>query len=72
MPQSNTARQQKYYANHGDEIKEKNKEKIECDCGVFITRNNLSRHKKTNTHLLKAKIIKYEFIKEESDTEAEK
>lgn len=29
----------------------KMKEKIECECGKFITRSNMAAHKKTNLHL---------------------
>ena len=53
---------QKFYQNHKEEIKEKNKEKLECECGTLITRNNMAKHRKTAKHLLKAKIIKFEFI----------
>ena len=53
---------QRFYQNHKEEIKEKNKEKIKCECGTFITRNNMAKHKKTQKHMLKAKIIKFEFV----------
>lgn len=53
---------QRHYQAHKAEIAERNKEKVKCECGTFITRNNMAKHKKTTTHLLKAKIIKYEFV----------
>lgn len=62
QPQRVLSKSQKFYQNHKVEIAERNKEKIECECGTFITRNNMAKHKKTTTHLLKAKIIKFEFI----------
>jgi hypothetical protein len=55
----------RYYENHKAEIAERNKEHVKCDCGKLITRNNLAKHKKTTTHLLKLKIIKFEFIPDE-------
>ena len=62
---------QKYYQKHKEEIQEKNKEKIKCECGILITPQNIWRHKKTSKHLLKAKIIKYEFIPDDEEDEAE-
>jgi hypothetical protein len=58
---------QKYYQANKSEIAERNKEKVKCECGKYITRNNIAKHKKTTTHLLKAKIIKFEFIPDEAD-----
>jgi len=58
---------QKYYQAHKEEISEKNKIKIKCECGAFITQNNMSKHKKTQIHMLKAKIVKYEFIDEDTE-----
>lgn len=56
---------QKYYQANKSEVAERNKEKVKCECGTYITRNNMSKHKKTTIHLLKTKIIKYEFIPDE-------
>jgi hypothetical protein len=53
---------QRHYQAHKEEIAERNKEKVKCECGTFITRNNMAKHKKTQTHMLKAKIIKFEFV----------
>ena len=60
---------QRHYQNHKEEIAERNKEKVKCECGSSITRNNLAKHKKTTTQLLKAKIIKYEFVNEDEADE---
>jgi hypothetical protein len=59
------SKHQRFYQKNKEEIKEKNKEKIQCECGTFITRNNMAKHKKTQIHMLKAKIIKFEFIKDD-------
>lgn len=64
---------QKFYQNHKEEIAERNKEKIQCECGTFITRNNIAKHRKTTTHMLKLKIIKFEFIDDdESENDTDK
>lgn len=66
QPLTPAERQRTYYERHKEDIKDKNKEKKTCpDCGALITRQNLARHKKTTSHLLKAKIIKYEFINDD-------
>ena len=62
---------QKYYQAHKEEIAEKNKQKIKCECGAMITINNISKHRKTQLHMLKAKIIKFEFIDDDTDVETE-
>ena len=41
----------KYKENNKDKIKEYQKEKIKCECGCLIYRNNILRHKKTDKHL---------------------
>ena len=46
------ARTKAYYLLHIDEIHEKNKETITCDCGCSITKVNLIRHSKTKKHQL--------------------
>jgi hypothetical protein len=63
--QPKQTKSQRFYQNHKEEIAERNKVKIECECGTFISRNNIAKHKKTTSHMLKAKIIKYEFIEDE-------
>jgi hypothetical protein len=39
-----------YNKDNKDKIKEYNKEKITCDCGCIITKNYLTKHKKTKKH----------------------
>ena len=39
-----------WYKNNMKNIYEKNKEKILCECGNYITINNLNRHKTTQKH----------------------
>jgi len=41
----------KYYENHKEEIAEQKKEKITCECGCIISKNCITRHKKTVKHL---------------------
>lgn len=62
---------QKHYQANKEAIAEKNKEKIKCECGILITRNNMAKHKKTTKHLLMAKIIKYEFIDSDAEESCE-
>ncbi len=62
-----------YYKNNKDKIlkyskeyKEQNKDKIleqiTCECGCILTKSCLTRHKKSQKHLLLTKQIKYEFV----------
>jgi hypothetical protein len=44
-------RKKKYYENNKEEILEKQKEKIECECGCVVVKNKINRHRKTQTHL---------------------
>ena len=62
---------QRFYQAHKEEIAERNKIKTKCECGAMITINNISKHRKTQTHMLKMKIIKYEFIDDDTDVETE-
>jgi hypothetical protein len=57
----------KYQETHVEEIalkkkqyREKNNQKVECECGCFISNLNISTHKKTPKHqkLLSAKLLK--------------
>ncbi len=41
----------KYRENNKDKIKEYQKEKITCECGCLIYRNNILRHKSTQKHV---------------------
>jgi hypothetical protein len=40
-----------YYEKNKKIITEKNKEKITCECGCLIRKNDLTRHKKTKKHI---------------------
>jgi len=45
------SQKKEYYYTNIDKIKEKNKEKIVCDCGCKITKINLKRHLQSKKHL---------------------
>ena len=47
----------KYYQKNKKRILEKNKEKIRCKCGKKVTRYNMSKHKKSETHKRIMKLI---------------
>jgi hypothetical protein len=40
----------KYYAEHRDELNSKAREKVTCSCGSTVTRDVLSRHRKSKKH----------------------
>ena len=42
--------QKQYYETNKEQILEKRKQKIQCDCGVEISRHYLSTHRKTKKH----------------------
>lgn len=44
-------KQKQNYENNRDKILEKRKEKITCECGSIVFKNNLSRHKKSKKHI---------------------
>jgi len=67
METTKQTKSQRFYQLHKTEILERNKEKVKCECGSFITPNNISKHRKTMSHMLKAKIIKYEFIPDDDE-----
>ncbi len=39
-----------YYDKNKEKIAEKRKEKVQCECGYIVSRNNLSSHKKRQIH----------------------
>ena len=43
-------KKKKWYQNNKEKVLEKMKEKRTCECGINITRSNLSAHKKTKKH----------------------
>lgn len=40
-----------YYKNNIDKVKEWQKTKIKCECGVICSKSNLSQHYKSKTHI---------------------
>jgi hypothetical protein len=40
-----------YYHHNKEEINKKKREKITCECGCIISRDSLTRHKKSKSHL---------------------
>lgn len=40
-----------YYENNKQEIANKRGQKVICDCGILITKGNISTHKKSNRHI---------------------
>lgn len=40
-----------YYLEHKEEIADKKKEKFTCECGTIVTKQCLTRHKKSQKHL---------------------
>jgi hypothetical protein len=55
-------KQKERYEQNKDKILEYQKEQITCECGCMIRRSDISRHRKTQKHLLLTKKIKYEFV----------
>jgi vacuolar-type H+-ATPase subunit H len=39
-----------YYDENKEKLKEKKKEKVQCECGSIVTKGNLATHKKTQKH----------------------
>lgn len=72
MPLTNNERQHNYWEKHSEEIKEKRKEQIKCECGALITKHSLYKHRKSKAHLLATKQIKYEFINDDDEDSEEK
>lgn len=40
-----------YRINHREELNEKKKEKVTCECGCVVSKRNLSQHKTSKKHL---------------------
>jgi hypothetical protein len=55
-----------YREQNKDKLLEQKKELLTCECGCMIRRSDISRHRKSQKHLLQTKQIKYEFV-DESD-----
>ena len=60
-----------YYEQNKDKIieyeKQYRKKIITCECGCIITQGSLSKHQKSQKHLLLTKQIKYEFVDDNDD-----
>ena len=41
-----------YNEEHKDELNEKKRQKITCECGCIVTKNNLARHSKSKKHII--------------------
>ena len=54
--------QKEYRENNKDKLLIQQKERITCECGIISNKSNLTRHHKTQRHLLLTKQIKYEFV----------
>ena len=48
--------------------KDKISEKITCECGCIIRKDGLTRHQKTQNHLMKIGVLKYEFVDDKDDS----
>ncbi len=46
-----TEYQKEYYYNNKEQYNEKRNKKINCDCGCFISLNNIKRHQKSLKHI---------------------
>jgi len=44
-------RQQQYYTENKDKIAEYKKQKVTCECGCIVTKQNLTRHRKLPKHM---------------------
>jgi hypothetical protein len=40
-----------YYEKHRDEVLKQQKEKIKCECGSFIRKSDIARHKQSKKHI---------------------
>jgi hypothetical protein len=72
-------RKKEHYEQNKDDISEKNKEyyeknkdklseKITCECGCILNKNKILRHQKTQKHLMKIGVLKYQFIDDKDDS----
>ena len=60
---ANKEKRKEYYEQNKDKINEK----ITCECGCIIRRINIPRHVKSQKHLMKIGILKYEFVDDNDD-----
>jgi hypothetical protein len=57
----------KYREQHKEKISEQKKEKISCECGCIIRKDTLTQHRKSQKHLTKIGVLKYEFVNDDDD-----
>jgi hypothetical protein len=57
----------KYTKEHYQKNKDKLLEKITCECGCMINKGSLTQHLKTQKHLTKIGVLKYEFVDDNDD-----
>jgi hypothetical protein len=51
------------YENHKDKLSEK----ITCECGTVCSKSSLIAHRKSQKHLMKIGVLKYEFVDDNDD-----
>ena len=51
------AQKKLHYEKNRDEISARNQERITCECGCEIRRNDISRHRRTKKHLNRMKLL---------------
>tara|TARA_R110000765_G_scaffold173021_1_gene277898 strand:+ start:221 stop:463 length:243 start_codon:yes stop_codon:yes gene_type:complete len=49
--------QQEYRDNNKEEIDKKKAEKITCECGCIVSKQQIARHKKTQKHIKEMEIL---------------
>jgi len=55
--EENKERKKQHSKENRDKISEKNKEKITCECGCILSRNHITRHRKTDKHKKKMEAL---------------
>ena len=60
--EQNKEKRLEYQKEYNEQNKEKILEKIICECGCIIRKDCLTRHLKSQKHLMKIGVLKYEFV----------
>lgn len=47
-----------WYAKNAESVRAKANTRIECECGMLVPKNNISRHKKSKKHELIMSLVK--------------
>jgi len=50
-PEKSREYRRKYVEAHKEEIRKKELEKVTCDCGLVLSRTNVSTHRKSQRHM---------------------